>query len=411
LKAVLLAAGEGVRMRPLTSTRSKHMIFLAGKPVLEHCLLSLNEAGFKEALVVVGYKGELIKQYFGNGSKFGMRLNYIEQEKVLGTANAIQLAEDYVEDEPFLATYGDLLITPRAIRLLLSKHKAGAAATIGIVPVSQTEQYGTVKLKDDKIVSIIEKPKFGAAPSNLANAGIYLFTSEIFSRIKRTKHSPRREFEVTDSIRLLIEDGLPVTAAEIHPDDWMDIGRPWDLLEANKRVLQRATLRIRGEVEAGAHLVGPVGLGVNARVRSGAYIEGAVFIDGDSDIGPNCYIRPYTSIGKRVRIGNGCEIKNSIVMDGTHIGHLSYVGDSVVGSNCNFGAGTITANLRLDDKSVKVVVKNKLIDSGLRKLGVFVGDNVKTGINVSFMPGVKVGPNTWIEPNISVYKDLYQTRM
>lgn len=408
MKAVLLAAGEGVRMRPLTSTRSKHMIFLAGKPILEHCLLSLNEAGFKEALVVVGYERGLIKQYFGDGSKFGMRLNYIEQERVLGTANAIQLAEDYVGDEPFLATYGDLLITPRAIKFLLSKHKAGAAATISIVPVSQPEQYGTVKLKDDKIVSIIEKPKIGAALSNLANAGIYIFTREIFSRIKRTKHSPRREFEVTDSIHLLIKDGLPVTAAEIPPDDWMDIGRPWDLLEANKRVLQRATLRIRGEVEDGAHLVGPVGLGVNARVRSGAYIEGPVFIDGDSDIGPNCYIRPYTSIGKRVRIGNGCEIKNSIVMDGTHIGHISYMGDSVIGARCNFGAGTITANLRLDEKPIKVTVKDKLIDSGLRKLGVFVGDNVKTGINVSFMPGVKVGPNTLIDPSVSVHRDLPQ---
>ena len=179
MKAVLLAAGEGVRMRPLTSTRSKHMIFLAGKPILEHCLLSLTEAGFKEALVVVGYERELIKQYFGDGSKFGIRLNYIEQERVLGTANALQLAEDYVEDEPFLATYGDLLITPRALRFLLAKHKAGTATTISIVPVSQPEQYGAVKLKDDKIVSIVEKPKLGAAPSNLANAGIYIFTSEI----------------------------------------------------------------------------------------------------------------------------------------------------------------------------------------------------------------------------------------
>lgn len=408
MKAVLLAAGEGVRMRPLTSTRSKHMIFLAGKPILEHCLLSLTEAGFKEALVVVGYERELIKQYFGNGSKFGMRLNYIEQERVSGTANAIQLAEDYVEDEPFLATYGDLLITPRALRVLLSKHKAEAAVTISIVPVSHPEQYGTVKLKDDKIISIVEKPKISSAPSNLANAGIYIFTSEIFSRIKRTKHSPRREFEVTDSIRLLIKDESPVTVAEIDPDDWMDIGRPWDLLEANKRVLQRAKLRIEGEVEDGAHLFGPVGVGVNARIRSGAYIEGPVSIDGDSDIGPNCYIRPYTSIGKKVRIGNGCEIKNSIVMDSTHIGHLSYVGDSVIGARCNFGAGTITANLRLDEKPIKVMVKDKPIDSGLRKLGMFAGDNVKTGINVSFMPGVKVGPNTLIGPSVSVYRDLPQ---
>ena len=153
-------------------------------------------------------------------------------------------------------------------------------------------------------------------------------------------------------------------------------------------------------------MIGSVTIAESARVRSGAYIEGPVFIDEEADVGPNCYIRPGTSLGKRVRVGNAVEIKNSLIMEGTHIGHLSYVGDSVVGEKCNLGAGTIIANLRFDDGSVEMMIKNKVVDTGRRKLGVIMGDNVKTGIKSMFMPGVKVGGNAWVGANLIVEKDL-----
>jgi len=143
-----------------------------------------------------------------------------------------------------------------------------------------------------------------------------------------------------------------------------------------------------------------------ARVRSGTYVEGPAFIDEKSDIGPNCYIRPCTSIGKNVRIGNACEIKNSVVMDNTHIGHLSYIGDSVIGEGCNLGAGTVTANYRLDAGTIKMRVKDTVLDSGRRKLGVVLGDGVKAGINALFMPGVKAGKDSWVGPNVIVHRDL-----
>jgi bifunctional UDP-N-acetylglucosamine pyrophosphorylase/glucosamine-1-phosphate N-acetyltransferase len=143
-----------------------------------------------------------------------------------------------------------------------------------------------------------------------------------------------------------------------------------------------------------------------ARIRSGTYIEGPCFIDKDADIGPNCYIRPSTSIGKNVRVGNACEVKNSILMDGTHVGHLSYVGDSVLCEKCNLGAGTIIANLRFDDRSVKMIIKDRIVDSGRRKLGAILGDNVKTGIGTLLMPGVKVGSNSWVGAGIKVDRDI-----
>jgi bifunctional UDP-N-acetylglucosamine pyrophosphorylase/glucosamine-1-phosphate N-acetyltransferase len=135
-------------------------------------------------------------------------------------------------------------------------------------------------------------------------------------------------------------------------------------------------------------------------------VEGPAFIDEEADIGPNCYIRPSTSIGRKVRVGNACEIKNSIIMDNTHIGHLSYVGDSIIGERGNLGAGTITANYRLDAGTIKMMVKDKHVDSGRKKLGAVLGDDVKTGINALLMPGIKVGNDSWIGPNLMVQRDL-----
>jgi bifunctional UDP-N-acetylglucosamine pyrophosphorylase/glucosamine-1-phosphate N-acetyltransferase len=159
-------------------------------------------------------------------------------------------------------------------------------------------------------------------------------------------------------------------------------------------------------VEEGAVLHGPVCVCEGARVRAGTYVEGPVVIDEGSDVGPNCYIRASTYLGRNTRVGNACEIKNSIVMEGTHIAHLSYVGDSIIGKNCNLGAGTITANLRFDNANIKVMVQGQRINSRRRKLGIFMGDNAQTGVNVCLWPGVIVGMNSWISPGLIVTQNV-----
>jgi bifunctional UDP-N-acetylglucosamine pyrophosphorylase/glucosamine-1-phosphate N-acetyltransferase len=204
----------------------------------------------------------------------------------------------------------------------------------------------------------------------------------------------------------MAKEGKRVLAAEIPRGDWFDVGRPWDLLDANVWALRRMAHRVLGTVEEGAHLMGPVTVAETARVRSGAYIEGPCFIDEGADVGPNCFIRACTSIGKNARVGNACEVKNSIIMDGTHVGHLSYVGDSVRCECCTLGAGTKTANLRLDDGNVKMMVKDQVVDTGRRKLGAILGDNVKTGIGALLMPGVKVGNGSWVGAGFMVERDL-----
>jgi len=406
LKAVVLAAGKGTRLKPLTNTRPKHLIPVGGKPILEHVLLALKKAGIHEIYIIVGYRAEMIKDRFSDGSSLGLKIEYIVQPKLLGTADAIKTAQPYV-DENFLVVYGDLLFTPKAIVNILRAHKQSKpSVTMAVTPVANPERYGVVKLEEGWVIDLVEKPPRGRAPSNFVNAGIYVFSEEIFEKIAKTKPSPRGELEVTDSLKLLMSEGRKVLAEEIPRNEWIDTGYPWNLLEANEWILKHMESSVKGNIEDGAVLTGRIIIEEGAHIRSGAYIEGPVYIGRNADVGPNCYVRPYTSIGNEVRIGNACEIKNSIIMDETHIGHLSYVGDSIIGENCNFGAGTKIANLRFDKKTVKMKIKGRRVDSGRRKLGVVFGDNVSTGIGALFMPGVKVGNDCWIDAGAVVREDV-----
>jgi len=407
MKAVILAAGEGTRLRPITSSKPKPMIKISGKPILEHIINSLSYSEITEVIIVTNYKGEVIQQYFKDRKLDNLKISFKKQEKMIGTGNALGITESMI-NEDFILVYGDLLFSPNALKKIIHIFKTKKLdGVIAVIPVKNPEKYGIIEIeKNQKIKRIIEKPDSNNAPSNLANAGLYIFSKEIFKKIKQLKPSIRGEYELTDAISQFIKDGKQIEAVKISDKDWIDISRPWDLLEANKWILKRLNHKILGTVEEGAQLIGPVTVAANAKIRSGVYIQGPAFIDEGSDIGPNCYIRPYTSIGKNVRIGNACEIKNTIIMDKTHVGHLSYVGDSILCENCNLGAGTIIANYRFDAKSVKMKVQNKILDSGRRKLGAILGDNVKTGIHSILLPGVKVGNNSWIGVNYVVERDI-----
>lgn len=407
MKAVLLVAGKGTRLHPLTNTRPKHLIQVGGKPIIDHVITSIKQAGLNEVVFIVNYLSEQLQKHLGDGSKYKMRFTYAIQKQLKGTADAANYAKPHV-GEFFLLSYGDWLTTPNAVKKVLQTHKEEKPLiTMAVVPVEDPEHYGIVELEGSSVKRIIEKPSREEAPTNLANAGIYILSDEIFQAIERTKESPRGELEITDSLSLLIAEDHKIVVTKLSKNELFDVGLLWDLFEANRWILDKSKPRRSGQIEDDTHLIGSVVVDEGARIRSGTYIEGPAFIGKNSDIGPNCYIRHYTSIGKKVRIGNACEIKNSIIMDKTHIGHLSYVGDSIIGENCNLGAGTTIANYRFDGKSVKMKIKDKVLDSGRRKLGVIFGDDVKTGINSVFMPGVKIGNNCWIGPNVNMHRDTH----
>jgi bifunctional UDP-N-acetylglucosamine pyrophosphorylase/glucosamine-1-phosphate N-acetyltransferase len=409
MKAVVLAAGKGVRLWPLTENRSKHMIPVAGRPILEHVVSAIRSSGIRTIIMVAGYQDELIKKHLGDGRKWGVKIDYIRQSDISGTASAISVTRELVDDGDFLVVYGDLLVSAAAIKRVLETYRRkGRKQTVGLVPVSRPESYGMAKTSGEWLIDIIEKPQPSENPSDLANTGIYVLSPTIFDHIRATNRSGRGEFEITDVISSLARKGTPLAWASIGPLDWQDIGRPWDVLSANASLLTRTKRSVNGTVERGTIVKGRVAIERGATVRTGTVIEGPAWVGKGAIVGPYAHIRACTSIGRGAVIGNFCEIKNSIIMDGTHIRHLSYVGDSIIGERCNFGAGTIVANVKLNDKTVRMKIKDKLEDSGLRKLGTITGDNVKTGINSAIMPGIRITSGARIPAGSVVCEDIVQ---
>ena len=405
MKAIILSAGEGSRMRPLTLTKPKTMLPVAGKPIIQYNIESLRDNGIKDILLIVRYKEEMVRAYFGDGSDFGVKITYATQEDFLGTANAISYGEDFIEDS-LIVLNGDIILDNEIIYEIIKKYNYMKPDTLMVLTeVEDPSAFGVVEIEEGNIKNIVEKPKKEEAPSNLVNTGIYIFNKDIFEKIKKTELSERGEYEITDSVSLQIADNKKVIGHKTNKD-WIDVGRPWELIEVNEELISNLKTEIKGTIEDGVHIHGEIFLDEESIIRSGVYIEGNVYIGKHCDIGPNSYIRGNSYFGDHVHVGNAVEIKNSIVMENTNVSHLSYVGDSVIGSNCNIAAGTNIANLRFDNKPVKTKIKDIMMDSGRRKLGSIIGDSVKTGINSSFSPGVKVGHNSTIGSGVLLYDDV-----
>jgi len=394
MDCVILAAGEGKRMHPLTFTRPKVVLPISNKSILEWNLLNAINAGLKDFIFVVGYKSEIIRNYFGNGKRWGIDIEYVNQGKALGTAHAIGMVERFAYD--FIVLCGDTIFGYQDIKSIVKKE-----TSIGLVEAKNSKDYGIVETVESKVVKIHEKME--KPFSNIINAGIYHFNEKIFDFIKKTKKSSRGEYEITDSINMLLKNE---DMKGIFLKEWRDVVYPWHLFDANEEILKISEGEIKGDISKNVILNGVVIVGKNTRILPGSYIEGPVIIGNDCKIGPNCYIRPYTSIGNGCHIGNACEVKNSIVMDNSNVPHQNYVGDSIIGQNCNLGAGTKIANLRLDKKNIKVILNGNRQDTNRRKLGVIMGDNVQTGINSSIDAGTIIGNNVFIGPGRGVNGEI-----
>jgi len=397
MKAVVLAAGEGTRMRPLTANLPKPLLPVAGKPFLRHTLEALRAADISRVSVLIGWQGHRIRESIGTGESLGLSITYEEQAERLGTAHAIGCMRSHVDGD-FMSMNGDVVVSAAALAALVAHHTKVRGPVLALAEVPNPEAFGVVETKDGKVTSLEEKPT--RPKSHLINAGIYVFDEDIFPLIDKTPKSPRGEYEITDTIRALMEK-RDVYGFRL-PGEWIDVGRPWDLLRANAALLAPLKGESLADVDPGATLVGEVRIEEGARVRRGSYIEGPSIIGPDAEIGPNCYIRPSTSIGPGAKVGNACEVKNSILMARAHVPHQNYVGDSILGERCNLGAGTKVANLRLDEAPVKVVWRGVDIDTGLRKLGVIMGDDVKVGINASIDAGTIIGEESFLGPGARV---------
>ena len=277
MKAIILSAGEGSRMRPLTLTKPKTMLPVAGKPIIQYNIESLRDNGIKDILLIVRYKEEMVKAYFGDGSDFGVNITYATQEDFLGTANAISYGEDFIEDS-LIVLNGDIILDNEIIDEIIKKYNDMNPDTLMVLTeVEDPSAFGVVEIEDGNIKSIVEKPDKEDAPSNLVNTGIYIFNNDIFDKIKKTGISERGEYEITDSVSLQIADGKKVVGHKTNKD-WIDVGRPWELIEVNEELISNLKTEIRGTVEDGAHIHGEIFLDEGSIIRSGVYIEGNVYI-------------------------------------------------------------------------------------------------------------------------------------
>lgn len=394
MKALILAAGEGTRMRPLTANIPKPLLPVAGKPFLQHIIETLESLEIRDIYLLIGWKNLKIKEYFGDGQKFNVNITYLYQEERLGTAHAVGIAKSLM-DSDFLCLNGDIVVARSYIQGLMDFYKAHKGDIISLAKVDKPERFGVVELKGERVREITEKPK--APKSNLINAGIYIFTPNMFKAIEETSKSSRGEYEITESIKIMMRSND--IYGYVLDEPWVEIGRPWDLLRANEIIMRDLEERFEGDKERNTEISGPVRIGKGTVIRNGSYILGPVVIGENCAIGPNCVIRPSTVIGDECKIGNAVEVKNSVIMNYSNAPHNNYVGDSIIGQRCNLGAGTKVANLRLDGKNISVVLRGKLLDTGLRKLGVIMGDDVKTGINSSIDSGTIIGENSYVGPN------------
>ncbi len=368
MKALILAAGKGERLQPLTDYKPKAMLPVCNKPLIDYQIEMLRKHGIDEIAVVIGHLEKALKEH--------LNVKFYRDASISGTASAVYAAKDFIDDE-FILLYGDVFFDGSINELIKTPN------SMAVVQVEDVSRYGEVIFRDGKLVNIKEKSGSG---SGFVNAGIYHFDPSILDFIEKTEESNRGEFELTDSIMMLNRSEkvrvVPVNGY------WNDIGYPWDYIDANMYMLNKIGFSA----------------GENTEIWSNATIRKPVVIGSDCKI-KNCVI-------ERSVVGDGCVIgefsivKRSIVMNKSKVPHLNYVADSVIAEGCNLGAGTKIANLRFDDANVKVTIKGKRIDSGRRKLGAFIGYNVKTGINVSIYPGVKIGSDSWIEAEVLVKKDV-----
>lgn len=382
-----MAAGEGRRCRPLTQTRSKVMLPVGNRPFMEHVILALAANGIRDLYIVVGYQKERVMDYFEDGLDFGVKITYLEQNELLGTAHALRKAEAYM-DEEFLVVNGDNLIDARAVKELTS---AKGENVILAALRRHSGDYGVLLVEQERVKAIIEKP--GRPCSGILNTGAYKFSPAIFENLRHTTISERGSYELTETISQMIADGNEIVP-QMSKGIWADAIFAWDLLNANSLALAMKDTIISGEVEEGARIKGPVEVGEGSIIRSGSYLVGPVSIGEDCDIGPGATILPSTSVGDSVRIGSHSELRNSIIMSDVRIGSGAIVSDSVVGESCTLGD-----QLVIETGPCVVEVEEAFQRA---EFGAIFADDVNVGSRVLVSAGTVVGTGARIGSGSSI---------
>src|SRR5512137_1593134 len=367
MQAVILAAGEGKRVRPLTRSRPKVMIPVANRPIIEYVIEALEKNGIREIIVVAGYRKEQVTRYL---NQLDIPIEVVVQQKQLGTAHALKCAESHITGD-FLLLPGDNYIDAHSIGRIKEQKNA-----LLVKEHPSPSNFGVVLLKDGYVNRIIEKPEH--SPSFMVSTGIFSLTLDFFSFISGNN--------ITDAVSSMLASGERLQA--VIADDWQDAIYPWDLLKMNKRLLKDLHEVREGSVSRQTIIQGPVKIGKGTTIGPNSIISGPVIIGNDCEIGPSCCIMPNTSLGSRVKVEPFTFIGNSLILDDTAIGSHSRIIDTVMGQGCSLADHTTistTASL--------MNIEGMVIQP---EFGAVLGDQVTSGPFTLFKNCI-VGNNVTIE--------------
>lgn len=379
MKAVILAAGEGKRLRPFTEAMPKVMLPVGNKPILQHVFEAVKKSGINEVIVVVGYKKEVIMDYFKDYKD--VKISYVNQDKQLGTAHALLHTKNEIKNS-FIALAGDNIIDDKSILKLIEDK---SEYSLLIKENSQPSKYGVVFLEKGKLKEIVEKPK--EELGKFISTGIYKLPKSIFNKIEDL--SSNGIYDLSSVIQSTVQEKKTINT--IIADSWMDIVYPWDLIKVNDEMINSNSFSLSGLIEKGVTIKGNVSVGKDTKIYSGSYIVGPVIIGNSCEIGPNACIFPSTSIGNNSVIHPSSEIRNSVIMDGSHIGSNSFISNTIV------ARGNIIRNSFSSiagETTVEIEGEFKKINN----LGAMIGEDCTIESHVIVDPGIIIGRKCNITP-------------
>jgi len=391
MQAVILAAGASSRFWPLNK-RHKSLIKIMGKPLIWYTIDGLRKAGVKEIIIIQSLSKSVeksLKDYrFRN-----IKIKYVIQKKPKGMGNALWQARELTK-ERFFVLNAERLDGRFYIRLAAKERKSPVILFASFTDTPYL--YGILDIKDSKVKGIIEKPEPGKEPSNLKVVGTYGLSKDFFNHYQKIK---KHMYDFEDALNLFIKKkGARVIKID---KESFPLKYPWHLFDITKYLMDKYLKRKiskTAEIKKNVTIEGKVYIGKNTKIYEGAVIKGPCYIGNNVIIGNNAIVREYTNLEDGVIVGANSEVARSIFQEGVHV-HSGYFGDSIIGKNTKIGAGTVTANVRLEREEIKAIVKGKKINTGLKHLGAIIGENVKVGVNTSLMPGVLIGSNSVIGPH------------
>ena len=351
MKGIILHGGHGTRLRPLTHTGPKQLLPIANIPMSQYGLETMKESGITEIALIIGGNGvQKVRDYYGNGEKFGVKISYIEQDLPKGIAHAISLCEDFINNEKFLVFLGDNIINKNISDFAKDFNNSNDDATILLCEVDNPSRFGIAEIKENKIIKILEKPK--NPPTNLAVTGIYFLTPIIFQVIKNLKPSWRNELEITDALDNLLQMNKNISFQMI-TDYWKDTGTPEDIIHANKVILEKMKAYFKGGKEDNVKINGNVMIGSNTIIKTNAEIIGPVIIGENCIIGSNTKIGPNTSIGDNCEI-NKIKISDSIIMSNCKMNSNISIKNSIIAFNSSITSYEKTEKVFLVGEGTKI---------------------------------------------------------